>query len=70
MFKVMIKVTLLAALAAGAAQAAGPKPRVIVTVDPELDDSNSMIRFLLYSSDYNVEGLIYASSEVHWRANV
>src|SRR5690606_4628976 len=42
------------------------KPRIIITADPELDDSNSLIRFLLYSTDYNVEGLIYASSQFHW----
>ncbi|HTJ53610.1 MAG TPA: nucleoside hydrolase-like domain-containing protein [Cyclobacteriaceae bacterium] len=42
------------------------KPRIIVTADPELDDSNSLIRFLLYSTDFKVEGLIYASSQFHW----
>jgi hypothetical protein len=42
------------------------KPRIIVTADPELDDANSLIRFLLYSTDYKVEGLIYASSQFHW----
>src|SRR5262245_17787525 len=38
------------------------KPRVVVTTDPELDDSNSLIRYLLYSTDFRTEGLIYASS--------
>ncbi|WP_395407398.1 DUF1593 domain-containing protein [Pseudoduganella sp. UC29_106] len=42
------------------------KPRVVITADPELDDSNSMVRFLLYSSDFRTEGLIYASSQFHW----
>ncbi|MBC3784165.1 DUF1593 domain-containing protein [Spirosoma utsteinense] len=42
------------------------RPRIVVTADPELDDNNSLIRFLLYSSDLNVEGLIYASSQFHW----
>ena len=42
------------------------KPRVVVTTDPELDDSNSLIRFLLYSTDVRVEGLVYASSQFHW----
>ena len=42
------------------------RPRIIVTADPELDDNNSLIRFLLYSSDLNIEGLIYASSQFHW----
>lgn len=45
------------------------KPRVIVTADPELDDNNSLIRFLLYSSDFKVEGLVYASSQFHWKGD-
>jgi hypothetical protein len=42
------------------------KPRIIITADPELDDANSLIRFLLYSTDFKIEGLIYASSQFHW----
>ena len=42
------------------------RPRVIVTTDPELDDLNSMLRFLLYSNELEVEGLVYASSEFHY----
>lgn len=45
------------------------RPRIVVTADPELDDNNSMIRFLLYSSDLDVEGLIYASSGYHWKGD-
>ncbi len=45
------------------------KPRIIITADPELDDNNSMIRFLLYSSDVQIEGLIYASSMFHWKGD-
>src|SRR5688500_5727575 len=43
------------------------KPRVVVTTDPELDDSNSLIRYLLYSTDFRTEGLVYASSQFHWK---
>lgn len=46
-----------------------PKPRIIITADPELDDNNSLIRFLLYSSSFQVEGLIYASSQFHWKGD-
>jgi Protein of unknown function (DUF1593) len=46
-----------------------PRPRTIVTADPELDDLNSMIRFLLYSNEVKVEGLVYASSRFHWRGD-
>lgn len=53
------------------AQAAGnqQKPRIVITADPELDDNNSLIRFLLYSCDLEVEGLIYASSQFHWKGD-
>lgn len=46
-----------------------PRPRIVVTADPELDDNNSLLRFLLYSSDVQVEGLIYASSQFHWKGD-
>ena len=45
------------------------RPRTIVTTDPELDDSNSLVRFLLYSAEIQTEGLIYASSQFHWRGD-
>lgn len=45
------------------------RPRVIITADPELDDNNSLIRFLLYSTDVQIEGLIYASSQFHWKGD-
>ena len=32
------------------------KPRIIVTCDPELDDHNSLIRYLLYSCDFSNTG--------------
>lgn len=46
-----------------------PKPRIVITTDPELDDSNSRVRFLLYSTDFQVEGLVYASSQFHWKGD-
>ena len=45
------------------------RPRVVVTTDPELDDSNSLIRYLLYTTDFRTEGLIYASSQFHWKGD-
>ena len=45
------------------------KVRVIVTCDPELDDNNSLIRYLLFSTDFYTEGLIYASSRFHWKGD-
>ncbi len=56
-------------LATAATVASAQKPRVVVTTDPELDDANSLIRYLLYSTDFRTEGLIYASSQFHWKGD-
>ena len=53
----------------GSAVPATQKPRVVVTTDPELDDSNSLLRYLLYSTDFRTEGLVYASSQFHWKGD-
>jgi hypothetical protein len=45
------------------------RPRIVVTADPELDDNNSLLRFLLYSTDVQVEGMIYTSSQFHWKGD-
>lgn len=51
------------------ATAQQPKPRVVITADPELDDSNTLIRAILYSSDFQIEGLVYSSSTFHWKGD-
>lgn len=56
-------------LVVAATVASAQKPRVVVTTDPELDDANSLVRYLLYSSDFRTEGLIYASSQFHWKGD-
>lgn len=72
---VLLAIT-LGGCASGARQVGGDasvpraqKPRVVVTTDPELDDSNSLVRFLLYSTDFRTEGLVYASSQFHWKGD-
>lgn len=42
------------------------KPRVIVLTDGEIDDRCSMVRFLMYANEFQVEGLIHTSSRFHW----
>ena len=56
-------------LVAMVATAQQRKPRVVITADPELDDSNTLIRAILYSSDLQIEGLIYTSSTFHWKGD-
>jgi hypothetical protein len=61
----MTKYLILASLFAGfclTASAASPKPRVIVTTDGEIDDHSSMIRFLLYTCDFDVAGIVEVNS--------
>ncbi|MEJ2616590.1 MAG: DUF1593 domain-containing protein, partial [Ignavibacteriaceae bacterium] len=41
------------------------KPRVVVMTDAEIDDQCSMVRFLLYANDFNIEGIITTSSQYH-----
>jgi len=57
-----------ALLSAAGAQGGETKPRVIVLTDieNEPDDTQSLVRFLLYSSHWDVEGLI-ATTSVHLR---
>lgn len=45
------------------------KPRVIVTCDPELDDNNSMIRYVLHANDFQTEAIVYNASRFHWRGD-
>ncbi|MFB6187447.1 MAG: nucleoside hydrolase-like domain-containing protein [Halobacteriaceae archaeon] len=45
------------------------RPRVIATTDGEIDDRCSMIRFLMYANEWNIEGLIYCSSRFHWKGH-
>jgi len=44
---------------------AADKPRVIVTTDGEIDDECSVVRFLLYTNAFDVEGIITSSSQYH-----
>ncbi len=44
---------------------AADKPRVIVTSDGEIDDECSMVRFLLYANEFDIEGIITSSSQYH-----
>ena len=45
------------------------KPRTIVTTDGEVDDQDSFIRFLLYANEFNIAGLIYSSSQWHYKGD-
>ena len=45
------------------------KPRIIVTSDGEIDDECSLVRFLLYTNEWDVEGIITSSSQYHWHGH-
>ncbi|TCC88680.1 DUF1593 domain-containing protein [Pedobacter frigiditerrae] len=44
------------------AQTSGKKPRVIVMTDGEVDDHSSMVRFLLYTCDIDLQAVIETNS--------
>ncbi|MBN2560506.1 MAG: DUF1593 domain-containing protein [Phycisphaerae bacterium] len=48
---------------------AAERPRVIVTTDGEIDDECSMVRFLLYANEWDIEGIITSSSQYHWQGH-
>ena len=41
------------------------KPRVLVMSDGEIDDQCSLVRFLLYADEWDIEGIITTSSQYH-----
>jgi len=45
------------------------RPRVIVTSDGEIDDECSMVRFLLYANEWDIEGIVTSSSQYHWQGH-
>ena len=47
-------------------QATSAKPRTIITSDGEVDDMDSFIRLLLYANEFDIEGLVYSSSQWHY----
>ncbi len=48
---------------------AAEKPRVIVTSDAEIDDQCSLVRFLLYANEWDIEGIITTSSQYRWQGH-
>lgn len=55
--------------ATSAAMEPTAKPRVIATTDGEVDDRCSMVRFLLYANEWDIEGIIHSSSKFHWKGD-
>lgn len=51
------------------ASMAGTLKRTIITTDGEIDDVDTYIRMLLYSNEFNIEGLIYSSSMWHYKGD-
>lgn len=43
-----------------------PKARTVITTDGEVDDMNSVIRFLLYSNEMDLNGIVLTSSVYHY----
>lgn len=50
----------------GSQELAQSKPRTIVTTDGEVDDMDTFIRLLLYANEFDIEGIVYTSSQWHY----
>lgn len=69
MKRILLLLAMVAVPCGFSAQAASEKPRVIVTSDGEIDDECSLVRFLLYVNEWDVEGIISSSSQYHWQGH-
>lgn len=56
---------IVSALFPFSAASGSEKPRMIVTSDGEIDDQCSLVRFLLYANEWDVEGIVTSSSQYH-----
>jgi hypothetical protein len=65
----MALAVLIAGAAVAGAQQRNAKPRIVITADPELDDNNTLVRAILYTMDFQVEGLVYTSGTFHWKGD-
>jgi hypothetical protein len=65
--KLPLLLLVAAVLSAGSLFSASEKPRVIVTSDAEIDDQCSLVRFLLYANEWDIEGIITGSSQYRWQ---
>lgn len=65
----LAKIFLVVAFCICASLPAFARPRVIVTSDGEIDDECSMVRFLLYANEWDIEGIITSSSQYHWQGH-
>ena len=51
------------------AQPKSAKARTIVTTDGEVDDVDTFIRLLLYANEFDIVGLVYSSSQWHYKGD-
>lgn len=64
---VALFLTCAGALAEGTALPAFEgRPRLLVTQDGEVDDMNSLIHTLLYTNEFDLEGIVQTSSKLHY----
>jgi|GEM_PF-427129 len=54
---------------AAAGQDSNDRLRIIVTSDGEIDDQCSLVRFLLYSNEWDIEAFVTSSSQYHWHGH-
>jgi hypothetical protein len=68
-FLVMVISVLFSSATAGAQEIDGHRLLVLTDIEADPDDSQTLVRLLLYSNDIDIEGLI-ATTSTHQRARV
>ncbi len=69
LFSLIFSSVLILSNAAFAQKKVNSKPRTIVTTDGEIDDVDSFVRMLLYANEFQLEGLVYSSSQWHYKGD-
>lgn len=67
--KYMTLICIICAMLVSQASAQEAVKRTIVTTDGEIDDVDTFIRYLMYTNEFETEGLIYSSSMWHWKGD-
>jgi len=62
LIKLLFALLMVSSTFTGKSQAQVNKPRVIIMTDGEVDDQSSMVRFLLYTCDINLQAIIQTNS--------
>ena len=66
LLSVLLALSMLTAAVAEEGDAQPAKVRTIITTDGETDDQCSLVRYLLYANEFELEAIVSTSSNFHY----